>query len=625
MHRKKNRTDHELSGLLIGSSTILKRCWTAISIWICGSLLFAQAMLAQQAEIRIVYPDEEQEVFARDSTFIFGSVTPSSQLWINGTEVSVLPNGAFLAFLPVTPGVFVFECRAVLGSDTTSVDRSVFIPYRMKAFPVDSLGFDTTYAALPETFEFQPGDLFEVSVKGTPRCRAFFDIVGLAWNIPMTERRPLPRFPWGHAVFGDLEVDTTFVEGLYTGVYQIQPWDMIRDADVRFLLVNSGSDTVCFYIQDVLTVTQTPIPRIAVLTEETVIARPGPGQAYTWFLPRGVKVWVTGRRGIWYRVILAGDQEAWIPEGSFRMLPPGTPVPRGVVSVIRTESRRDRVRISIPLGERLPYHIRQRINPSSLILTLYGAWSDTDWIPQDFDDPMVRDIRWTQVSQGVYRIEIHLNQEQQWGYDPFYDGTTLQLDVMRRPRIARWPESPFKDLVICLDPGHHPDPGAIGPTGLEERTVNLGVAMALKTMLEKKGAVVVMTREGYEGISLYSRPRLAAAVHADILLSIHFNALPDGVNPWRNNGSSIYYYHPMNNAMARSIHEHVLRELKLPDFGLYYANLALCRPTEMLSVLTEEAFMMIPEQEQRLAQPAFQKRCAKAIYSGLRAFLKMNR
>ena len=585
--------------------------------------IFSPVLLfGDKPEIRIVYPKEDQEVIAKDSTFIFGSVTPGARLRINDESVRVYSNGSFLAYLPVSPGEFVFRCGAVLGTDTTIVERKVFIPYRLRAFPVDSLGFDTTYVYPQVSSILRPGDLFEVSVKGTPGCRVFFDIDGLAWGIPMTERLPLPQFPWGEAVFGELEVDTSFVKGIYTGIYQIQPWDVAQDSRITLTLVNCDSDSISIEASGRLSVQNLLVPRIAILTQETVIARPRPGQAYTWFLPQGVKLWLTGKRGVWHRARLAEGQELWIPEGTFQFLPLGTSVPRGIVRFVRTEALKDRVRILIPLRERIPFHIRQETNPSSLVVTLYGGWSDTDWITQDFSDPIIRDIRWKQVSSGVYELEILLNQDQQWGYDPRYNVTTLEIDIKRKPKIFR---SVFKNITICLDPGHHPDTGAVGPSGLEEREVNLAVSLELRRMLEKKGAFVVMTREREEGITLGARPRLADVVDADILISIHFNALPDGVNPWRNNGSSIYYFHPMGNRLARLIHEEVLKELKLPDFGIYYANLALCRPTQMVAVLTEEAFMMIPEHEMLLAQPAYQRRCAKAILKGLERFLKENR
>ncbi len=587
-------------------------------------VLFVTTFLGAQdsAEIRIVYPAEGQIVTAKDSTFIFGSVTPGSRLWINGHPVRIHPTGRFLAYVPIVTGDFEFQCRAISLDDTVQVERMVHIPHRLVAFPVDSLGFDTSFVHPIASSTLRPGDLFEVSVKGTPGCRAVFDIDGVAWGLPMAERMPLSRFAWGDVVFGDLKIDTSVTPGIYTGVYQIQPWDVANDAPVNFHLIDAGFDTVSITAGGALSIDASPVPKIAVLTSETVIARPAPDQAYTWFLPRGVKVWLAGQKGAWHRIQLAEGHTAWIADGSFQELPPGTLVPRSIVRVIRTEDLDDRVRVHIPLDDRVPFHIRQRTNPSSLVLTLCGVWSDTDWIPQDFTDPVISDIRWHQVSSEVYELEIFLNQTQQWGYDSRYNGSTFELDIRRKPRIQR---SVFKGLTICIDPGHHPDTGAVGPSGLEERQVNLAVARNLRKMLEKRGATVIMTREEEEGISLRARPRLAAAMDADILISVHFNALPDGVNPWTHNGSSTYYYNPMSSRLARLIHKEVLEELRLPDFGVFYADLALCRPTQMVAVLTEEAFMMIPEQEALLAQPEFQKRCARAIFKGLERFLKENR
>ncbi|NIM96863.1 MAG: hypothetical protein GTO24_01895, partial [candidate division Zixibacteria bacterium] len=73
---------------------------------------------------------------------------------------------------------------------------------------------------------------------------------------------------------------------------------------------------------------------------------------------------------------------------------------------------------------------------------------------------------------------------------------------------------------------------------------------------------------------------------------------------------------------AREIQSELLKRLKLPDFGIYYGNLALTRPSQMVAVLVEGAFMMIPEQEELLKSDKFQKKCAVAIYRGLRNFIE---
>src|SRR5215212_5639235 len=53
---------------------------------------------------RVQYPSANAVIAARDSNFIFGSVgTGRATLTINGAPVAVLPNGAYLTYLPLPP------------------------------------------------------------------------------------------------------------------------------------------------------------------------------------------------------------------------------------------------------------------------------------------------------------------------------------------------------------------------------------------------------------------------------------------------------------------------------------------------------------------------------------------
>jgi N-acetylmuramoyl-L-alanine amidase len=266
----------------------------------------------------------------------------------------------------------------------------------------------------------------------------------------------------------------------------------------------------------------------------------------------------------------------------------------------------------------LPFRVEQQSEPSALFLTVYGLTSNTDWIKYDSNDNLIKEIKWDQPKEQVYLLKIFLNQRQQWGYDVFYEGNNLVLEIKPSPVLER----KFKGLKICLDPGHSPEPGAVGPTGLAEKEVNLKIARNLKKMLEESGAEVIMTRWGDDSVALYDRPRIAIQENCDILISIHNNALPDGVNPFYNNGTATYYYHPQSLALARSIQSELLKTLKLPDYGTYYGNLALTRPYQLLAVLVECAFMMIPEQEELLGTEKVQKQCAEAVYQGILNFIE---
>jgi N-acetylmuramoyl-L-alanine amidase len=205
-----------------------------------------------------------------------------------------------------------------------------------------------------------------------------------------------------------------------------------------------------------------------------------------------------------------------------------------------------------------------------------------------------------------------------WGYDTYYQGNTFYLRLNRPPERA----GSILGKTIVLDPGHASDPGAIGPTGLTEAEANLGIALALRDELVKKGAKVVMTRSDMSHVGLYDRPVIAKLADADLFVSIHNNALPDGVDPFTNHGVSTYYYQPHSIGLARAIHSQMLKATGMPDFGLYYGNLAVARPTQYPAVLVECAFMMLPEQEALLKTDGFRRKVAKAVANGIGDFLR---
>ncbi|MGI6067021.1 MAG: N-acetylmuramoyl-L-alanine amidase, partial [Bacillota bacterium] len=85
--------------------------------------------------------------------------------------------------------------------------------------------------------------------------------------------------------------------------------------------------------------------------------------------------------------------------------------------------------------------------------------------------------------------------------------------------------------VIVVDAGHGGiDPGAVGPSGVLEKDVNLAVSKKLALFLSQAGAVVIMTREDDTCYSqrkredLNARIALAEKNKADIFLSIQGNA-----------------------------------------------------------------------------------------------------
>ncbi|HEX6040517.1 N-acetylmuramoyl-L-alanine amidase [Longimicrobium sp.] len=210
--------------------------------------------------------------------------------------------------------------------------------------------------------------------------------------------------------------------------------------------------------------------------------------------------------------------------------------------------------------------------------------------------------------------------EPAWGWRAFWDANgRLVVRVRRPPRID--PARPLAGMRIAVDAGHPPG-GAIGPTGYTEAEANLAISKHLVRMLREGGAEVLETRPDTAAVELGVRPVRAAEWDAHLLVSVHNNAFPDEVNPFENNGTSVFYNQPQSLGLARHVHRELIREIGLRDLGIARADLALVRPTWMPSILSETMFLMIPQQEAALRDPAVQARIARAHVRAIEAFLR---
>ena len=102
----------------------------------------------------------------------------------------------------------------------------------------------------------------------------------------------------------------------------------------------------------------------------------------------------------------------------------------------------------------------------------------------------------------------------------------IDLQGTRTAKAVPVPLVPQKPLpVIVIDPGHGGvETGAIGPSGLQEKDLTLDLARRLKTLLERQGATVVLTRDEDRVLPLDDRTAIANHNRAILFISIHLNA-----------------------------------------------------------------------------------------------------
>jgi N-acetylmuramoyl-L-alanine amidase len=233
---------------------------------------------------------------------------------------------------------------------------------------------------------------------------------------------------------------------------------------------------------------------------------------------------------------------------------------------------------------------------------------------------LVRRISWDQVTSDRVRVTLTLSQPV-FGWQSIWDESRRQfvLRVRRPPRIIA--AQPLRGLTVAVDPGH-PPAGATGPTGLYEGDAVFPVGLEVAALLRARGATVVMTRSSLAPVGLTERGVTARRANAHVFLSIHLNALPDGVNPFTANGTSTLFYHQASEPLARVVQEELMKRFGLRDLGIHYQNLAVARPTWYPSVLAEGLFLMLPEQESAMRNPAFQRTYAEGLVVGLERYFR---
>jgi N-acetylmuramoyl-L-alanine amidase len=350
-------------------------------------------------------------------------------------------------------------------------------------------------------------------------------------------------------------------------------------------------------------------------TDSITPGRATPGGTYAWFFPTGTRASVTARVNDDLRIRLSPNSEAWVPIADAVPLPPGLPEPRAVVGSVTLMPGVDQAMLRIPLTQRVPFQVAE--SERSLAITFYSAVGDVDWMRYGTDS-LVRQLNWAQTQRQEVTLTVDLTAPL-WGYRTRWSRNDLLLEIRRPPGLSA--ANPLRGRTIAIDPGH-PPLGATGPTGLREAEANLAVALQLRSMLQAQGARVLMTRTTDSAVDLWPRVAVAERSGADILVSIHNNALPDGINPFTNHGTSVFYNQPRSLPLASAIQRSLVRHLGLPDLGISRGDLAVIRATWMPSVLVEGMFIILPDQEAALRSPAGTERYARGVYEGIRSFLQ---
>jgi len=281
---------------------------------------------------------------------------------------------------------------------------------------------------------------------------------------------------------------------------------------------------------------------------------------------------------------------------------------------VSNTGKTDRVVVSLP--GRLPFASWSEIEPTVIKVEIFGAMNNSNWITQRGQTEMISFVDFDHSADNdVLTLVIRLKDKYQWGYSVFYEGSNLVIDVRHRPQSLE-----LKDLCIGLDAGHGGEYlGAVSPSGLTEKEVNLDIVLKVSNILKELGAKVVLTRDSDTGPSMTERKRIWREGNVDLAVSVHNNASGNPLVPM---GTSCYYKHISNRELATVLHDSML-SLGVADFGLTgNFNFSLNGPTDYPNALVEVLFMSSLPEEELLADPEYRGKLAEKIVDGIRNYLE---
>jgi N-acetylmuramoyl-L-alanine amidase len=202
-------------------------------------------------------------------------------------------------------------------------------------------------------------------------------------------------------------------------------------------------------------------------------------------------------------------------------------------------------------------------------------------------------------------------------------GNELNIMMVNKSAIKARQEN-----LVVIDPGHGGnDTGARG-TKVDEKELNLQVALMVGEILKKNGVDVEYTRDGDSTVGLETRAEIANALNAGLFVSIHHNSTTTSDKA----GTETYYYAPPERPdlfmqkderqkLATEIHKRLISNLRRTDRGVKQANFSVLRNTQMPSVLCEICFISNPEEQNLAMKNTFQELAARAIADGILAYM----
>ncbi len=351
------------------------------------------------------------------------------------------------------------------------------------------------------------------------------------------------------------------------------------------------------------------------------------------------------------------------------------------VKNLRLWNAPDNTRVVLDLSGRINHRISTFTNPDRIAIDLKNASvKSSSGMPHEIkNNPFIKRFRYGQYSKNVIRIVIDLNKpvrvksfllkpNKVYGDRLVIDLFDKYKAVATKP-IQSKPKRTGK-VTIAIDAGHGgEDFGASGKKKTREKKIVLSIAKELKKLIDKDPIMrSYMTRKSDYYVSLRKRTKLARKANADLFVSIHADAFRRSsargasvyalsqrgassetarwlankensadliggasISDREDDVASVLLDMQMDKTLEFSLSfgSQVLKEMekigRLHSKTVQTAGFVVLKSPDIPSVLVETGFISNPYEERKLRSSKYQKQVARAIYNGIKKFLKIEK
>ncbi|MDW7676418.1 MAG: N-acetylmuramoyl-L-alanine amidase [Bacillota bacterium] len=260
------------------------------------------------------------------------------------------------------------------------------------------------------------------------------------------------------------------------------------------------------------------------------------------------------------------------------------------------------------------YQVVKEAGGELLRVTMPANNMDIPFQLLNVDDIMLNFIEMTEINGGSdLEASIYLKPGVEIAANAIENTRNLVLTFTNR-------DVKYREKLIVIDPGHGgSDPGAISPSlKMNEKEVNLEVALEARRLLEAAGFRVYMTRSDDSYVSLQDRAAVANQLRADLFISIHANAAPrsdlKGVETLYYPSEKNSFDFRENKFLAEIFQDEMVRVLGAASHRINAREkLVVLRETNMPAIITEIGFMSNSEEERLIASSDYRRRAAEGV------------